>query len=210
MATITGLTSARMQAIIDATITGAHITGDNLILELWNGNTINVGSVRGAQGIQGAPGEVSQAAMDTAIATSRSAIQAPGAVTTTMLAASAVTSAKLAANSVDSTKIVNGSIVGADIAAATITNNELGPSSVTNNKIADGVVGTGKLADNSVTNLKVANNAIDLPQVSFLFIQPTSPGIQVTTFKGIWFDTDGTRILWWTGGAWEVLVAGLT
>jgi hypothetical protein len=54
MATITGLTAERMQAIIDDTVTGAHISGDNLILELYDGDTIDAGSVRGVQGVPGA------------------------------------------------------------------------------------------------------------------------------------------------------------
>jgi hypothetical protein len=50
MATITGLTAARMQEIIDSTIVDADVIGDNLILTKDDGSTINAGSVRGPQG----------------------------------------------------------------------------------------------------------------------------------------------------------------
>jgi hypothetical protein len=51
MATITGLTAARMQEIIDSTIVDADVIGDNLILTKDDGSTINAGSVRGPQGL---------------------------------------------------------------------------------------------------------------------------------------------------------------
>ncbi len=54
MATVTGLTAARMQEIIDATIVDASIVGDNLILELYDSSTIDAGDVRGPQGVAGA------------------------------------------------------------------------------------------------------------------------------------------------------------
>jgi hypothetical protein len=50
MATVTGFTAARMQEIEDASVIGAHITGDDLVLETHDGGTIVVGSLRGPQG----------------------------------------------------------------------------------------------------------------------------------------------------------------
>lgn len=50
MATVTGYTAAKMQEIIDETVSGAHITGDNLILELTGGDTVDAGNVRGPIG----------------------------------------------------------------------------------------------------------------------------------------------------------------
>lgn len=50
MATVTGLTAAAMNAIRDATVVDAHISGDNLILELFDSSTIDAGSVRGPIG----------------------------------------------------------------------------------------------------------------------------------------------------------------
>lgn len=55
MATITGLTAARMQEIIDSTIVDADVVGDNLILTKDDGSTIDAGSVRGPAGAPGAP-----------------------------------------------------------------------------------------------------------------------------------------------------------
>jgi hypothetical protein len=53
MATINGLTAEAMQEIRDAVIVGAHIDGDDLVLELFDSSEINVGDVRGPQGVQG-------------------------------------------------------------------------------------------------------------------------------------------------------------
>lgn len=47
MATINGFTAAHMQAIEDNTIVGAHITGNDLILDQFDGGMINVGSIVG-------------------------------------------------------------------------------------------------------------------------------------------------------------------
>lgn len=56
MATITGLTAARMQEIIDGTIVDADIIGDHLILTKEDGSTIDTGVVKGDPGAPGAPG----------------------------------------------------------------------------------------------------------------------------------------------------------
>jgi len=58
MATVTGLTAARMQEIIDATVVSAHITGDDLILVLHDATEVNAGDVRGPIGPQGPAGDV--------------------------------------------------------------------------------------------------------------------------------------------------------
>lgn len=66
MATITGLTAARMLAIEAASVVDGDIVGDNLILTKHDGSTINAGSVRGAQGVAGPAGS------DLAVLTARS------------------------------------------------------------------------------------------------------------------------------------------
>jgi hypothetical protein len=56
MASITGLTSARMLAIEAASIVSGSISGDNLILTKFDGSTVNAGNVRGATGPTGPDG----------------------------------------------------------------------------------------------------------------------------------------------------------
>lgn len=56
MATITGLTAARMIAIEEASVIDGEVVGDDLILTRQSGSQINAGSVRGPQGIQGPAG----------------------------------------------------------------------------------------------------------------------------------------------------------
>lgn len=56
MATITGLTAARMLAIEAASIVSGAISGDNLILTKFDGSTVNAGNVRGPQGPTGPDG----------------------------------------------------------------------------------------------------------------------------------------------------------
>jgi len=50
MATVTGYTASRMQDIEDNSIVGGSVVVDNLILEKHNGDTIDAGNVRGADG----------------------------------------------------------------------------------------------------------------------------------------------------------------
>lgn len=56
MATVTGYTAEHMDEIKDATIVGATVTGDNLILTKFDTTTVNAGNVRGATGDTGATG----------------------------------------------------------------------------------------------------------------------------------------------------------
>lgn len=56
MATVTGLTAVRMEAIEDASVVSGAIVGDNLILTKFGGATIDAGIVRGEQGIAGPTG----------------------------------------------------------------------------------------------------------------------------------------------------------
>lgn len=67
MATVTVLTAARMLAIEAASVVDGDIVGDNLILTKHDGSTINAGSVRGPQGIQGPAGDVSTAQLEAAV-----------------------------------------------------------------------------------------------------------------------------------------------
>jgi hypothetical protein len=53
MATITGMTSAAMALIANASIVSARLVGTNLVLTTRGGTDINVGNVQGIQGIQG-------------------------------------------------------------------------------------------------------------------------------------------------------------
>lgn len=55
MATITGLTAARMLAIEAASIIDGDIVGDNLILTKHDASTINAGNVRGPAGTNATP-----------------------------------------------------------------------------------------------------------------------------------------------------------
>lgn len=57
MATITGLTAARMLAIEAGSVVDGEIIAGDLILEKFDGSVINAGAVAGPQGIQGVPGE---------------------------------------------------------------------------------------------------------------------------------------------------------
>lgn len=56
MATVTGLTAARMLEIEDASVVDGDVVGDNLILTKHDGSTINAGNVRGPAGTGGAAG----------------------------------------------------------------------------------------------------------------------------------------------------------
>ena len=56
MATVTGLTKARMEAIEAASIVSGTISGNDLILTKYSGETINAGNVRGATGPTGPDG----------------------------------------------------------------------------------------------------------------------------------------------------------
>lgn len=56
MGTIDGLTKAAMEAIRDNVIVDAHLDGDDLILVKFDDTELNVGPVRGPQGIQGIEG----------------------------------------------------------------------------------------------------------------------------------------------------------
>jgi microcystin-dependent protein len=53
MAVIQGYTKEFVDDVIAATVVGAHITGDDLILELQGGGTVNAGDVRGPTGDTG-------------------------------------------------------------------------------------------------------------------------------------------------------------
>lgn len=73
MATVTGLTAARMLAIEAASVVDGDISGDNLILTKHDGSTINAGNVRGPAGTDGAdaaPGSVTVVADTTIVRTS--------------------------------------------------------------------------------------------------------------------------------------------
>lgn len=56
MATVTGLTAARMLEIEAASVVDGDVVGDNLVLTRHDGSQIAAGNVRGPQGVPGTPG----------------------------------------------------------------------------------------------------------------------------------------------------------
>ena len=63
MATVTGLTAARMEAIEAASVVDGDVVGDNLILTKHDASTINAGNVRGPTGSTGATGPTGPASI---------------------------------------------------------------------------------------------------------------------------------------------------
>lgn len=61
MASVTGMTAAAMEAIGDGVVVDAHISGDNLILDRFDGGTIDAGNVRGPAGTNGTNGSIGPA-----------------------------------------------------------------------------------------------------------------------------------------------------
>jgi hypothetical protein len=135
MATVTVFTSARMQAIENASVVSGTVTAGNLILTKFNGTTINAGSVIGPTGPTGPTGEVTTAAMNAAI--------------NTAAGTGAITEAKLATGSVTTIKIVDGNV----------TEGKLASNAVSAIKILDGSVTEGKLANLAITNAKISASA---------------------------------------------------
>jgi len=78
------------------------------------------------------------------------ALDCPGCVTDTELAAGAVTSAKILDGAVTSAKIADGGVRGSDLA----------DGAVTNAKIAAGAVGSTSIHGNAVTSTHIANGAV--------------------------------------------------
>ena len=79
MATVTVYTAERMKAIEDASVVSGEVVGDDLILTRFDATTVNAGNVRGPQGDQGLPGldgDVTTAAMTTAISNAINALKA--------------------------------------------------------------------------------------------------------------------------------------
>lgn len=64
MATIRVYSATRMKQIEDETVISGIVSGDNLMLQTRDGALINAGNVRGPQGDQGVPGEVSLAQLN--------------------------------------------------------------------------------------------------------------------------------------------------
>jgi hypothetical protein len=58
MATITGYTAARMQDIEDSAIVGGSIVGGELLLDRYDGGTVNAGQVQGPVGEVGPPADL--------------------------------------------------------------------------------------------------------------------------------------------------------
>jgi hypothetical protein len=162
MATVTVFTSARMQAIENASVVSGTVTAGNLILTKFNGTTINAGSVIGPTGPTGPTGEVTTAALNAAIAT----VTAAGAVTETQLATGSVTTIKLVNGSVTADKLASNAVSTIKILDGNVTEGKLASNSVSTVKIADGNVTEGKLASNSVTVNKIADLTITNAKIS--------------------------------------------
>lgn len=80
MATITGYTAERMKQIEDAAIVDGEVVSGNLFLYPKNypvGAAVNAGSVIGPAGPQGLPGDVTEAEVDTKIATAIAPLASP-------------------------------------------------------------------------------------------------------------------------------------
>lgn len=122
MATVTGLTAARMLLIEAMSVVGGFVQGDNLILTQFDGTEINAGSVRGPMGPEGPPGsiEVSPAGGDLT-GNFPNPLIAAAKVLTSHLADLAVTSAKLANGSVTTGKLADGSVTAEKLAAGVVS-----------------------------------------------------------------------------------------
>lgn len=85
MATVTGLTAARMQQIINAQMATADVVGDDLVITRNDATTINAGNVRGPKGdtgdVSGYPGIFSPSAGRWRC-TAHTSVGAPGGWTT--------------------------------------------------------------------------------------------------------------------------------
>ena len=185
MATVTVFTSARMQAIENASVVSGTVTAGNLILTKFNGTTINAGSVIGPTGPTGPTGEVTTAALNAAIAT----VTAAGAVTETQLATGSVTTIKLVNGSVTADKLASNAVSTIKILDGNVTEGKLASNSVSTIKIADGNVTEGKLASNSVTVNKIADSTITNAKISAsagiaLSKLATTGTMTATTFSG--------------------------
>lgn len=185
MATVTVFTSARMQAIENASVVSGTVTAGNLILTKFSGATINAGSVIGPTGPAGPTGEVTTAALNAAIAT----VTAAGAVTETQLATGSVTTIKLVNGSVTADKLASNAVSTIKILDGNVTEGKLASNAVSTNKIADGNVTEGKLASNAVTVNKIADLTITNAKISAtaaiaLSKLATTGTMTATTFSG--------------------------
>jgi|688.fasta_scaffold01451_22 hypothetical protein len=78
MATVTGYTAARIQAIEDQAIVGGTVIAGQLVLTRYNGNTVQAGSVVGPTGPSGPTGDVSLSQLNSAISNVESQISDSG------------------------------------------------------------------------------------------------------------------------------------
>ena len=183
MATITGFTSTKMQAIEDSTVVDGNIVGDNLILVTRDATQIDAGNVRGPQGIQGPIGEVSTSAMNIAIAAAIATAHGTGAITEAMLASTSVTNAKLGPDSVTGTKIANSAVASEHIASSSVTNAKLGPDSVTGTKIADNAVNSEHIVDNAIGNEHLQNDTVNWDEIDLTASGGTLESDTIRYFK---------------------------
>ena len=185
MATVTVFTSARMQAIENASVVSGTVTAGNLILTKFNGTTINAGSVIGPTGPTGPTGEVTTAAMNAAINTAAGtgaiteAKLASGSVTTIKIVDGNVTEGKLASNAVSTIKILDGNVTEGKLASNSVSTIKIADGNVTEGKLASNAVTVNKIADLTITNAKISATAnIALSKLA------TTGTMTATTFSG--------------------------
>jgi hypothetical protein len=193
MATVTGMTAAAMQAILDGTVESAAVVGNDLILTLHDGTPVNAGNVRGDQGIPGPPGDIgtgSPAGGDLAGSTYPNPV----------IAANAVTDAKVAAANKDGLAATPSMrTLGAGAQQAAAGNHVHSASQITSGNFAisrlpaaaDGEADPDKLMrsddsripDYASLGLKIKTGSVAIPIASGQFT-----GTAVVNFTGTPFD----------------------
>ena len=88
------------------------------------------------------------------------ALDCPGCVASTDLAAGAVTTTRLANAAVTSAKLADGSVTGAAVEDGAIGAAHLRPDAVSSATLQDGAVTGAKIASGAVTSTKIAANAV--------------------------------------------------
>lgn len=173
MATVTGLTAARMLLIEAASVVGGFIQNDDLILTQFDGTQINAGNVRGPQGIQGPPGsiEVSPAGGDLAGNFPNPVIGA-AKVLSSHLANLAVTAGKIANGAVGTSAIADGAVTAAKLAPGVVAESPVqliptmagvGSHNFWIKQIAPGTVAVSGYLDVDDTNLNRRDTGMKIP-----------------------------------------------
>jgi len=188
MATVDGLTKARMLAIEAASIVSGLINGSgHLILSRFDGETVDAGyalvavpdattTTKGVVELATAT-EVLTGTDDTRSVTPASML---GGISTDKLANGSVTTDKLLDGAVTSGKIANGTIVAEDLASNAVTTAKIVDSNVTTDKIADGAVSSIKIANatiltDDIATATLASSLFGIPGEIRLWSGSTAP-----------------------------------